>query len=61
MTLTVRDADLVEDGIDKSIKDFALSHIGSKTLSFQVTFSEPGDICDELLQPDILDVKFLMP
>ena len=57
----MKDAELAEDNVDKSISEFSLSYIGARTLSFQVAFGKPGDICDDLQELDYIEVKLLMP
>ena len=61
VSFAIRDANFQDEYTDKSINSFSLMQIGNDTLTFSVQFSDPNSISQDLLDPDILDIEFLLP
>lgn len=46
---------------DKSIDQATLDVVGDKTLEISLFFADPSAISEDLLEPDTLELTFLMP
>ena len=56
VSIKIRDAELDDEFLDKSIEDYSLIGIHNRILEFIVEFTDPNAISSVLLEPDTLDI-----
>ena len=61
VSIKVRYAELEEEYVDKSIEAYSLVGINDWTLTFKVQFRDPSVISTDPLEPDYLDIQFVVP
>ena len=59
--MKVKDLDIQESDIDKSIESLKLDKIDEKSIYLSVYFRYPNVISSDLLEPDALEITFLQP
>ena len=59
---TISANDEENETLDKKISDYTLASIDDRSLQVNIAFSKPSDITrNPTLDPDELEVKFLLP
>ena len=60
ITVQVIDPDY-DDDLDRSIKDVAVKKLNQESLQFNIKFSDPQSISQNIIEPDLLDFDIKLP
>ena len=60
LKITVMDSELEED-FDKSILSYSMISSADQSISIQVNFASMADLSQDILLPDVLEVRILRP
>jgi len=60
LKITVMDSELEED-FDKSILSYSMVSSADQSISIQVNFASMADLSQDILLPDVLEVRILRP